>query len=83
MLNETASPKKDLADSFYLKSSQWINVTGFERGNRDHYVDAQGDRVFEIVKDAFDKAVATAEKKLANRASPRNCYSKSLYYFSV
>jgi len=82
MLNETASPKKDLADSFYLKSSQWINVTGFERGNRDHYVDAQGDRVFEIVKDAFDKAVATAEKKACESGKSEGIVIPSLYIIS-
>lgn len=82
MLNETASPKKDLADSFYLKSSQWINVAGFERGNRDHYVDAQGDRVYEIVKDAFDKAVARAEKKARESGKSEGLVIPSLYIIS-
>lgn len=82
MLNETANPKKDLADSFYLKSSQWINVAGFERGNRDHYVDAQGDRVYEIVKDAFDKAVATAEKKARESGKSGGLVIPSLYIIS-
>lgn len=82
MLNETASPKKDLADSFYLKSSQWVNVAGFERGNRDHYVDAQGDRVYKIVKDAFDKAVATAEKKARESGKSEGLVIPSLYIIS-
>lgn len=82
MLNETANPKKDLADSFYLKSSQWINVAGFERGNRDHYVDAQGDRVYEIVKDAFGKAAAATEKKAGGSGEHEECSIPSLYIIS-
>lgn len=63
MINETPSldpskpgDKKKL-DSFYLPSSQWLNVVGPERGNKDHYVDEQGKRVVEIVTAAFDKRI--------------------------
>lgn len=59
MLNETAKldPKKDKEklESFYLPSSQWINVAGHESGNKDHYVVAQGERAKEIVLSAFTK----------------------------
>lgn len=82
MLNETANPKESLAESFYLKSSQWINVAGFERGNRDHYVDAQGDRVYEIVKDAFGKAAAATEKKAGGSGEHEECSIPSLYIIS-
>lgn len=82
MLNETANPKKDLADSFYLKSSQWINVAGFERGNRDHYVDVQGDRVYEIVEDAFRKTAAATKKKADGSGELEECTIPSLYIIS-
>lgn len=82
MLNETANPKESLAESFYLKSSQWINITGFERGNRDHYVDAQGDRVFEIAKDAFGKAAAGGKKKTSESGEPEGSAIPSLYIIS-
>lgn len=82
MLNETANPKKDLADSFYLKSSQWINVAGFERGNRDHYVDVQGDRVYEIVEDAFRKTAAATKKKADGSGELEECAIPSLYIIS-
>ena len=82
MLNETANPKKDLADSFYLKSSQWINVAGFVRGNRDHYVDVQGDRVYEIVEDAFRKTAAATKKKADGSGELEECAIPSLYIIS-
>ena len=82
MLNETANPKKDLADSFYLKSSQWINVAGFERGNRDHYVDVQGDRVYEIVEDAFKKTAAATKKKADGSGELEERAIPSLYIIS-
>lgn len=61
MLNETPelNPEKKgdriTFESFYLPSSQWINVTGHENGNKDHYVAAQGERAKEIVLTAFAK----------------------------
>lgn len=61
MLNETPKldPEKEedkrKLESFYLPSSQWINVAGHENGNKDHYVAAQGKRVKEIVLAAFAK----------------------------
>ncbi len=82
MLNETANPKNDLADSFYLKSSQWINVVGFERGNRDHYVDAQGKRVYAIVEDAFKKAAAAGKKKAGGSGELEERIIPSLYIIS-
>lgn len=82
MLNETANLKKDVADSFYLKSSQWINVAGSERGNRDHYVDSQGDRVYEIVEDAFIKAVTAAKKKDRESGKSKGRVIPSLYIIS-
>lgn len=61
MLNETRSLNPDIpADNeklerFYMPSSQWLNVAGSERGKKDHYVEAQGKRVVEIVIHAFMK----------------------------
>ena len=61
MLNETASlnPEKKndrkKLNSFYHPSSQWLNVGGSERGNKNHYVEKQGKRVREIVEQAFKK----------------------------
>ena len=55
MLNETFDlkgddPKRDL---FYWRSSQWFNAPGSEKGNRNHYVDKQGDFAAKIVVEAF------------------------------
>lgn len=59
MINETTKldPEKDKEKlkGFYLPSSQWINVTGHENGNKDHYVPAQGERTKKIVLSAFEK----------------------------
>lgn len=82
MLNETANPKKNLTDNFYLKSSQWVNVVGSERGNRDHYVDAQGKRVYAIVEDAFKKAAAAGKKKVGGSGELEKRTIPSLYIIS-
>lgn len=59
MINETTKldpeKNKEKLKGFYLPSSQWINVTGHENGNKDHYVPAQGERTKEIVLSAFEK----------------------------
>lgn len=57
MLNETRSlnPDNEKFERFYMPSSQWLNVAGSERGKKDHYVEAQGKRVVEIVIHAFMK----------------------------
>ncbi len=55
MLKETVELKRDdpKNDRFYLSSSRWMNVSGRERGEKNHYVDKQGERAAEIVVHAF------------------------------
>lgn len=57
MLDPSRPGDKEKLDSFYLPSSQWLNVVGSERGNKDHYVEEQGKRVVEIVATAFDRRI--------------------------
>lgn len=55
MFKETRTPSKEAEKRFYWSSSQWIDVSGKENGNGDHYVPAQGRRVMIIVAAAFEK----------------------------
>lgn len=41
---------------FLFMSTQWINVCGYEEGNKNHYVSSQGKVVYQMVKDAFGNA---------------------------
>ncbi len=49
----TNPPKPKLCETFYSDRSLWINVSGKENGNSDHYVDAQAAVVEEILRKAF------------------------------
>lgn len=37
---------------FALKTNEWRDVVGAERGNKDHYVPVQGDEVVELIRQA-------------------------------
>ena len=59
MINETFDLKRDdpKRDLFYWRSSQWFNVAGSEKGNRNHYVEKQGDFAAKIVVEAFARRI--------------------------
>lgn len=54
MKNKDKTPKSKAV--YILPSSCWINVRGSERGNKDHYVKAQGDTVIKLLEASFKKA---------------------------
>lgn len=56
MKQQTILPSKDKTAIFIAEKSKWINVTGSEKGNGDHYVPRQGDIVCKMVEEAFQKA---------------------------
>ena len=55
MKQQTRSPKPEKAEKFIFEKSQWINVKGKEKGNKNHFVDAQGQKVCELLEIAFSK----------------------------
>lgn len=56
MKQQTAVPGKEKEAGFCYSGSRWINVKGREKGRKNHYVEAQGKRVLEILEIAFTKA---------------------------
>lgn len=52
MFKQTAEPKKDIR--LLLEQSKWIDIKGKEIGGKDHYVPAQGEKVIEMVINAFE-----------------------------
>lgn len=50
MKQQTTIPDKFC---FIYEQSQWLNIVGSEKGNYDHYVKLQGEKVCEIVEKAF------------------------------
>lgn len=56
MKQKTEPPKEDKKSLFLLKSSQWINIAGDEKGRNNHYVQKQGLKVCEFVEKAFKKS---------------------------
>lgn len=55
MKQQTREPDRRKAERFVYNRSQWINVDGKERGRKDHFVEAQGRKVCEILETAFSK----------------------------
>ncbi|MBR1642209.1 MAG: ATP-binding protein [Butyrivibrio sp.] len=55
MKKKTAEPKSDLQELFIKDKSEWIDVVGKEKGNGDHFVEAQGEKVCELLEIAFSK----------------------------
>lgn len=55
MKQQTRLPKPEKAKKFIYDKSQWINVKGSEKGNKNHFVEAQGQKVCELLEIAFSK----------------------------
>lgn len=56
MKQQTRKPDRKKEQSFVYDRSQWIDVEGIERGRKDHFVEAQGEKVCQILERAFAKA---------------------------
>lgn len=56
MKQQTRKPSRAKTESFVFDRSQWINVAGKERGKKDHFVEAQGQKVCDILEIAIKKA---------------------------
>lgn len=56
MRQKTKAPSKKKEATFCYTGSKWINVTGKEKGKKNHFVEAQGKRVLEILEIAFSKS---------------------------
>ncbi len=61
MKQQARQPSKDKVKNFILEKSQWINVIGKEKGNKNHFVESQGKKVCELLEIAFSK---TAEPNI-------------------
>ncbi len=59
MKQQTALPGFDKEICFCRDSSGWINVSGSEKSTvgKDHYVDAQGKKAWELIKKAFKSTI--------------------------
>lgn len=56
MKQKTSTPSEEILNkTIYEGGSKWINVSGKEIGNKDHYVPEQGIKVAELVEKAFKK----------------------------
>ena len=53
MKQQTRKPDSKKTERFLYDRSQWINVTGKEQGQKDHFVEAQGRKVCEMLEKAF------------------------------
>lgn len=56
MKTQTSLPSKDKGSKFIDSKSQWINILGKEKGNGNHFVYEQGEKVCQMLNIAFDKA---------------------------
>lgn len=55
MKQKTIQPSTNLEETFVYEKSQWIQIKGKEKGNRNHFVIAQADKVCEMLEIAFSK----------------------------
>lgn len=55
MKQKTRQPDAGLERTFIYEKSQWIQVKGREKGNKNHFVTAQADKVCEMLESAFEK----------------------------
>lgn len=55
MKQQTRGPKPERAEKFIFDRSRWIDVKGKEKGNKNHFVEAQGEKVCELLETAFSK----------------------------
>ncbi len=52
---QTRPPKEGMEKSFVLDDSYWLNTTGNEIGNKNHFVKEQGEIVCKLLEKAFEK----------------------------
>lgn len=55
MKQQTRGPKPERAEKFIFDRSRWIDVKGKEKGNKNHFVEVQGEKVCELLETAFSK----------------------------
>jgi superfamily I DNA and/or RNA helicase len=55
MKQQTLKPKAEKERKFISPYSMWVQTAGQERGSKDHFVDAQGEKVCELLETAFQK----------------------------
>ena len=56
MKQQTSEPKEAKCATFILDRSVWIQVSGPENGNKDHFVKAQGDVVLKLLQKKIEKS---------------------------
>ena len=56
MKQQTLRPSEKKEAMFLLKNSQWIDISGTEKGMKNHYVPTQGAKACELVELAFQQA---------------------------
>lgn len=56
MKQQTGAPSKEKEELFCFGGSQWINVKGREKGNKNHFVEAQARRAAQILETAFSRS---------------------------
>lgn len=56
MKQQTAKPKPEIEQTFIYSKSQWIDIGGKEKGNKDHFVREQGVEVCNMLEKAFQKS---------------------------
>lgn len=56
MKQQTRPPKAELAQTFLYEKSLWIQVKGREKGNRNHFVPEQAERVCGMLETAFSRS---------------------------
>ena len=62
MINKCMSDKKD--KKYVLEKNEFIDVRGTEKGNKNHYVEEQGKKVIEIIKNSIkDRNIAIFDDK--------------------
>lgn len=82
MYNQTKEPKEN--EYFLLKRSAWIDIKGYEKEERNHYIYEQGELVIEMIKKAIGQQnelpniyIISLFKTVAN--TMKNMLRKTLY----
>lgn len=70
MINRSAPPKAEKAEKFCLPSSQWFNISGIEKGRKDHFVREQGEQARKLVIEAFELANPSLTKEDRGKNTP-------------
>ena len=56
MKQQTPEPQKEKCATFILDKSAWIQVSGSENGNKDHFVKEQGEVVLKLLQEKIKKS---------------------------